>query len=271
MSFFYNKNGDNMKIYLDMIFMLNFCFDFILLLSVSIVLRRNISIKRLLLGSTLGGLSIFVLFMKINSFELFLIKFVISLLMLLVTFKYKDLKYTLRNLGFLYINSILLGGFLYFLNIQFSYKQEGLVFYHNGLSINFIFLIIISPIIIYIYIRQAKSLKNTYSLYHKVNIYFNNKVYKVNGFLDTGNKLKDPITNKPVIILKDNIIKNINDYYLIPYTTIKENGLIKCIKVDKIEISDVGTKENVLVGFIKNLKMEGIDCILNTTIMEGKC
>lgn len=101
MSFFYNKNGDNMKIYLDMIFMLNFCFDFILLLSVSIVLRRNISIKRLLLGSTLGGLSIFVLFMKINSFELFLIKFVISLLMLLVTFKYKDLKYTLRNLGFL--------------------------------------------------------------------------------------------------------------------------------------------------------------------------
>lgn len=271
MSFFYNKNGDNMKIYLDMMFMLNFCFDFILLLSVSIVLRRNISIKRLLLGSILGGLTIFILFIKINNLELFIIKFLISLLMLLVTFKYRNLKYTLRNLGFLYINSIVLGGFLYFLNVQFSYKQEGLVFYYNGLSINFIILIIISPLIIYIYIRQSISLKNTYSLYHKVNIYFNNKTYKVNGFLDTGNKLKDPTTNKPVIILKENIIKNIKDYYLIPYTTIKDKGVLKCIKVDKIEISDVGIKEKVLIGLIKNLKMEGIDCILNTAIMEEIC
>ena len=153
MPFSYNLNGDYMKIYLDAIFMLNFCFDFILLLSVSIILRRNISIKRLLLGSFIGGLSIFILFIKINNFELFILKFIISLIMLLITFKYRNLKYTLRNLGFLYMNSIILGGFLYFLNVQFSYKQEGLVFYHNGLSVNFIFLVIISPIIIYIYIR----------------------------------------------------------------------------------------------------------------------
>lgn len=258
-----------MKIYLDAIFILNFCFDFILLLSVSIILRRNISIKRLLLGSFIGGLSIFILFIKINNLELFLLKFVISLIMLLITFKYKNLKYTLRNLGFLYMNSIILGGFLYFLNVQFSYKQEGLVFYHNGLSVNFIFLVIISPIIIYIYIRQAKSLKNTYSLYHKVDIYFNNKKYKVNGFLDTGNKLKDPITNKPVIILKENIIKNIKEYRMIPYTTITNSGLIKCIKCD-IDIEEVGLKENVLVGLVKNLKMEGIDCILNTNLMGEK-
>ena len=170
-----------MKVYLDAIFMLNFCFDFILLLSVSIILRRNISIKRIIVGSLVGGLSIFLLFIKLNSFTLFIFKILISIIMILITFKYKNMKYTLRNLGYLYMSSIILGGFLYFLNIEFEYKQEGLIFYHNGLSINFIVLIILSPIIIYIYIRQAKSLRNNYSLYHKIDIYFNNKTYKLNG------------------------------------------------------------------------------------------
>lgn len=259
-----------MKVYLDVIFILNFCFDFILLLSVSIILRRNVSIKRLLLGSFIGGLSIFILFIKLNNIQLFLLKLLISLIMLLVTFKYKNIKYFLRNLGYLYMSSLILGGFLYFLNVEFSYKQEGLVFYHNGLSINYIVLIILSPIIIYIYIRQAKELKNTYSLYHKVNIYYNDKVYKLNGFLDTGNTLKDPLTKKSIMILKDNIIKKIDKFMLVPCTTISDNSLLKCIKVDMIEIKDVGTKKNVLVGLVKNLKMEGIDCILNTDLVEKK-
>ena len=259
-----------MKIYLDVIFIFNFCFDFILLLSVSIILRRNISIKRLLLGSIIGGLSIFILFIKLNSLELFLLKLLVSIIMILLTFKYKNIKYFLRNLGYLYMSSLILGGFLYFLNVEFSYKQEGLVFYHNGLSVNFIFLIILSPIIIYIYIRQAKNLKNTYSLYHKVNIYYKDKIYKLNGFLDTGNTLKDPITKKPIMILKDNIIKKIDEFSLIPCTTISDNSLIKCIKVDMIDIKDVGIKKNVLVGLVKNLKMEGIDCILNTNLMDKK-
>lgn len=188
--------------------------------------------------------------------------------MLLVTFKYKNMRYFLRNLGYLYMSSLVLGGFLYFLNVEFSYKQEGLVFYHNGLSINFIVLIILSPIIIYIYIRQAKELKNTYSLYHKVDIYYKDKIYKLNGFLDTGNILKDPVTKKPIIIIKDNIIKKIDKFTLIPCTTISDNNLIKCIKVDKIDIKNVGVKEKVLVGLVKNLKMEGIDCILNTNLMD---
>ena len=56
---------------------------------------------------------------------------------------------------------------------------------------------------------------------------------------------------------------------MIPYTTITNSGLIKCIKCD-IDIEEVGLKENVLVGLVKNLKMEGIDCILNTNLMGEK-
>ena len=54
------------------------------------------------------------------------------------------------------------------LNIEFSYKNNGLIFYHNGVSINVISILIISPILIYFYINEMKDLKNNYSKYYKV-------------------------------------------------------------------------------------------------------
>ena len=129
-----------MKIYLDLLFFLNFGFDFILLLVVSVILRRNVSLTRIVLGGLIGGLSIFILFLKINSFELFILKILISIIMILASFSYKNIKYFMKNFFFLYSASMILGGFLYFLNVQFSYKQEGLVFYHDGLSIQLLLL-----------------------------------------------------------------------------------------------------------------------------------
>lgn len=257
-----------MKIYLDLIFFLNFSFDFLLLLSVSFILRRNISIKRILFGALIGGLSIFLLFININDLLLFLFKVLVSIIMILVVFSYKNIKYTLKNLEYLYINSIVLGGFLYFLNNIFAYKHEGLIFYYEGLSINFLFLIIFSPIILYIYIKQLKELKISYSLYYKVDLYYD-KLYKLNAYLDTGNKLIDPITKKPVIIINDGIIKKIKKYRMIPYVTIDGNSLLKCIKIKKLEIKDIGIFNDVIIGISKNIKMEGIDCILNQSLMEG--
>ena len=91
--------------------------------------------------------------------------------MVIFTFGYKDIRYTLKNLFYLYTSSIILGGFLYLLNLEFSYKNTGLVFYYDGLSINFIVMIIMSPIIIFAYIKQGLELKNNYSNYYNIDIY----------------------------------------------------------------------------------------------------
>lgn len=261
-----------MKVYLDIIFLINFLFDSILLFTVSIMLRRNIKLRRIILGGIVGGLSTFTLFFKVNNLELFIIKFIISVLMILLTFKFKNLKYTLKNLAFLYMTSMVLGGFLYFLNCEFAYKKEGLIFYHNGLSINFIVLVIISPLILYTYIKQGQELKNTYSYYYKINIYLKNKIIKANAFLDTGNRLKDPYLNRPIIIINQKMIneKEISDFILVPMDTINKHTLLKCIKVDKIDIEGIGEKTNILIGVSPNkIKMEGIDCILGQSVLEG--
>lgn len=274
MSFFYTYFGDYMKIYLDIVFIINFTFDFLLLMSVSIILRRNVSIWRLILGSFIGSITIFILFLKINSLQLFFIKFVISILMNVITFKFINIRYTIKNVTFLYIASTILGGFLYMINNQFSYKQEGLIFYHDGLSINFITIFFLSPIIIYLYIKQIKNIKNNFSNYYKVDLYLkNNCVLRFNAFLDTGNKLMEPITKKPIILInRKDLIYDINEFkmFLVPYNTISENGLLTCIKVNKIIIDGIGERKNFLLGLTDNvIKINGINCILNSKLLEG--
>ena len=159
-----------MKIYIDLVLLLNFGFDLILLFGVAIILRRQTTLKRLLLGALVGSLTILSMFIEMSSLTLFLIKIIVSILMVLIVFGYHDIKYLGNNLFYLYTSSILLGGFLYFLNLQFSYKNEGLVFYFEGLSVNVIVLIILSPIIIYSYVKQGLLLKNHYSNYYNVDI-----------------------------------------------------------------------------------------------------
>ena len=257
-----------MKIYLDLVMILNFFSDFILLLSVKIILKRNIKLNKIILGSFIGGLSILLLFFNINSLFLFFTKIIISILMIITSFGYKNIKYTLVNFLYLYMSSIILGGFFYLLNIQFSYKHIGIIFINNGLSINFIFLLISSPIIIYIYIKQTKSLRYNYSNYYTIEIYLNRKKYKYTGYMDSGNTLTDTLTKKSVILIdKRKLLFNIKEFRLIPYMTISGSSMIKVIKITKLVFNNKEYK-NVLLGIIDKIELDGVDVILNRKLLE---
>lgn len=257
-----------MKIYLDLIMILNFALDFVLLLSVSLILKRNIKIIRIMFGAFIGGISILLLFMNINSLMLFLLKLLISIVMVLVTFKYRNIKYTLINLLYLYMSSVILGGFLYLLNLEFSYKHVGIIFYNNGLSVNFIFLIIFSPIILYIYIKQTKNLRYNYSNYYNIEIFMNKKKYKYTAYMDTGNVLVDTLTNKKVVLIdKRKLLFNIKEFRLIPYMSVGGSNMIKVIKIDKL-VFDNKEYSNVLLGIMDKISLDGVDVILNRKLLE---
>lgn len=255
-----------MKVYIDLILIINFGYDFLLLLSTSYLLKRNIKFKKIIIGSLFGSLSTLLLFINISSFILFLFKILISIVMLIITFSFKNYNYFFKNFIHLYINSIVLGGFLYLLNIQFSYKQVGLIFYHNGLSINFILLIILSPVIIYIYIKQIKSLKLNLNNYHKIEFDLLNH-YKLDGFLDTGNQLRSIYFNKGISIINKDIIKENMKYFYEPIYTINGNSMMKCFKIKSILIDNVEYK-NVIFGVSDEYFKMDVDIILNSKIWE---
>lgn len=262
-----------MKIYIDMVLLLNFGFDLLLLFSVGIVLRRQTTLKKLFVGALIGAVTILSMFINMNSIMLFFIKVIISLFMVIFTFGYKDIRYTLKNLFYLYTSSIILGGFLYLLNLEFSYKNTGLVFYYDGLSINFIVMIIMSPIIIFAYIKQGLELKNNYSNYYNIDIYLKSgRVIETTAFLDTGNKLVDPYKKRPIILLNSELLSPSileDNILLVPYDSLNNHGLLKCLIPEKIFIQGVGFRKNFLVGISnEKIKMDGIDCILNSRLIE---
>ena len=261
-----------MTIYIDLIFLINLVFDFLLLLTINIVLKRYSKIPKIFLGALFGSISLISLFIKFNAFMLFILKILLGLIMCLISFGYKNIKYTLYNIIYLYMTSIILGGFLYYLKIEFSYERDKLVFYYHGLSFSYIILIIIAPLILYVFIKSLKVLKEIKNYYYQVIIIFNND-YKLNitGFLDTGNKLIDPVTNKPIILINKKLIQSkikIHSPMYVPYNTIKGHELLECIKPKKIIVNNQELN-NYLVGLINNsIKLNGVECLLNYKILE---
>lgn len=245
-----------MTIYIDLVILLNYFFDVLILLTVNVTLKRNATLKRILLVSILGEISLLGLFLS-KAWLLVLLKLEISLLLNIFTFKYKDIFYTFTNLLYFYMISIILGGFIYFLKL-------------NHLS--YFLIILISPVIFYLYYKQSIYLKTTINKTYPLTIYFPNKrSLKLTGFIDTGNKLRDPVTKKWVILVNRKLLKGvirIRTPIYVPYHSLNNKGLVECIKPLKLVIEN---KEytNFLVGLMDSkIMINSTDCIINLEILE---
>lgn len=240
-----------MKVYLDIILIINFIFDFISILGTSIILKRNTKFSRIIIGSILGEISMLTIFIRFNPVELVLFKILISLLINYIVFNFKNIRFFSTNLYYFYLIELLLGGLLY-------------MFKSNNILLE----ILIGIIFIYIFINNIKKLKNNYNKYISIRLDINNNTYKLNAFLDTGNKLKDPYLNSPIIILNNNKF-NLNGDILVPYSTCNYNGLLKCIKGSNLYINDKKINKKFLIGLSNNINLDGVDCIFNEELMEG--
>lgn len=256
-----------MKIYLDLILILNFFLDFILLISVGLILKRKINIKLITISSFMGSLSILLLFINITSFELFILKILLSIIMILVGYPSKNIKYIFNNLIIFYITSIFLGGSLYVLNIEFSYKHTGLIFFNNGLSINMIVLLFLSPIIIYFYIKEQRNIRNKYNNYYSTNILINDKNIICTGYIDSGNTLT--FKGNPVILVNKKIVSFLKDNYkVIPYKVVNKIMMLKIYKCNMVIINN-HIFNNIYIGISEDdFNIDGVDVLLNNKLME---
>lgn len=182
---------------------------------------------------------------------LFIIKIIVSLVMIVIAFSFKNFKYFINNIIYLYLCSIILGGGLYLIK--------------NEAKLNFLIIIIMGPIILYLYIIQTKKLKNNYNNYYKVDLIYEGKIFKFTAFLDTGNKLKDQYKKRPIILIHTDKIKlDYDNSILVPYSTVSGTGILKCVVVDKIIIDDEKIINKPLVGLANDkFQIDGIDMILN--------
>lgn len=246
-----------MKMYIDLFFIFNVIIDYIIIMSTSILLKRRTSYIRMILSSLIGGISSLVLFTSLNKIVIEIVSIVI---MVLISFGYKGIRYLINNILYMYILSTLLGGIIYLFNIKVS----------NSMFLTYLIIIVISIEIMILYIKENKKMRSIYNNYYRVDIYFKDREkLSLIGFVDTGNNLYDPYKKRPVIIVPNKYIKE-DKYILVPYHTINGNGLLKCIKPDIIFIDGIGYKGNVLIGFSDSFNFgDGVDVILHKDIMRG--
>lgn len=246
-----------MEMYIDLFFIFNVIMDYIIIMSTNILLKRTTSYIRMILSSLIGGISSLVLFTSLNKIVIEIVSIVI---MVLISFGYKGIRYLINNILYMYILSTLLGGIIYLFNIKVS----------NSMFLTYLIIIVISIEIMLLYIKENKKMRSIYNNYYKVDIYFKDREkLSLIGFVDTGNNLYDPYKKRPVIIVHNKYIKE-DKYILVPYHTINGNGLLKCIKPDIIFIDGIGYKGNVLIGFSDSFNFgDGVDVILHKDIMKG--
>ena len=233
-------------------------FDFIILWSVKYILRRNISNKRLFISSLIGNLSLILIFNNYMFLFVVFYKIVLSIIIVLIAFGYKDFRYFKKNLLYFYLVSIILAGGMYILmsNIDLCY------FYY----------LIIGLVLFIIFIVSIKNLKINYSLYYKCSLYDKDNIkINVNAFLDTGNKMIDPYTFKSIVLVNRKQISrfNLDNPIYVPYNSLNNHGMLQCFNGFTLEIDGYKTN-NFLLGISDGeLLNDGIECILNLRLMEG--
>lgn len=260
-----------MTIYLDALFLLNFYFDFLLLLTVCITLKRNASLKRIALGAFIGSLSIITLFIPMSNLTLIFFKFFLGALMVSLTFKIKDKKYFLNNLAYFYMISTILGGFLYFWNLSFSEEVHGFIFVKKDISINYLFLILSSPVILYFYFKQRQEIEWYQNLIPVTIQIKNGPKLTLNAFLDTGNKLVDPVTKKKIILVNSSLLKGlvkIHSPMYVAYNSLNNHGLLKCFSLDFLEIFGHKSQDYLIGLSEQDLLKDGVECVLNSYCLK---
>ncbi len=247
-------------VYIDLLVIQNLFMNYVVLIGTSIVLNRITKLKKVFLSSVVGTISLIFLFFDIGKLLVFIITILFSFLMSLISFSYHSLIYTVKNIIYMYFMSMFLAGAIYLVNVNILPQIDNYL-------LNVIILMTITIIITIFYIKSMKNIKNNNSNYYVVDIYFKDKPkITMEAFLDTGNKLIDPYTTKPIILISKKKI-NINNQkkVLVPYNTIDNNGLLECIYAEKIYIHKVGYRNKIPIGLVDNINM---DCILNQKLLN---
>lgn len=189
-----------MQYYVEYIFAENFIIDFIMLYMTGNLIKKKIIFKRLTVASLIGAIYVILTFYIGKAFmTFFIVKFSVSVLMLMIAFDLKGALANVRVVICYYIVSLIVVGIIYALSYRFDKLTTKVIF----ISI-FLCYIMLKYFFYEIKIRKEKS----YYM-RNVSIEINDKSKSLKAFIDTGNELTDPITNKPVIIVNMESIKDI--------------------------------------------------------------
>ncbi|MBA4537601.1 sigma-E processing peptidase SpoIIGA [Bacillus aquiflavi] len=199
-----------MTVYLDVIWLLNFLFDSLLLYLTATILKRKILLWRVFAGGFVGSLIILLTITPLNTFTGHPIsKLCFSIVMILITFGYKRMRYFLTCLMTLYLFTFLIGGALigvhYFLKFDMKLSSSVMLSSIKGFGdpISWLFVLLGFPIAWHFSKQRLENIEMTKIQFDQlvnVTIFIHECSYQFIGLVDSGNQLYDPLTKIPVMV-----------------------------------------------------------------------
>ena len=284
-----------MTIYVDVVLIENLIMNYIILLATGLILKTKLKHLRLIIASLLGAVYSIVAYINfLEIYSNFFLKILLSVIIVYIAFNPQTMKKMWKSLLIFYLTSFVFGGAAFAL-IYIIRPQDILI--KNGLFLGTYPLktVILAAIVAFIVIITAFTIVKTKvtkkDMFCNIEIKLNGKILKTKALIDSGNMLKEPITNTPVVVIErsllyeylpkeilnhlDDIIggdlekipEEIRNQYisrlkLIPFSSLgKQNGMLIGIKPEYLKIikeEQEIKKENVILGiYNKSLTKKG--------------
>lgn len=259
-----------MTVYLDIIFLENFILNFIILYAVSLVIKEKAGCIKLMIASLIGASYVIIYYLiNFQSKWNLIFKIILSVVMVYISFMPKSFKEFIKQIIFFYLVSFVFGGaslgVIYMVNAGRISIRNGIIVGNYTLKTIFIG-VILAFTIITVAFKFVKNRISKKDLFCNIKIIINQSKINVKAVIDTGNFLKEPITNIPVIVVEKDILRNFvpkeilenienilggdlknipeniqNEYMsklkVIPFSSLgKQNGMLLGIKADGVVV-----------------------------------
>lgn len=297
-----------LTVYVDIILLENICMNFIILFATAYIVKIKTRYFRIFISSLIGAIYALLVYADILAiYTNIIMKILLSICMVYIAYKPKNLKGMLKELILFYLVSFALGGcafaLLYIVRPQDIFMKDGVYIGTYPLKIALLGGIT-GFIITYIAFKAVKTRISKNEIIYKAAIKLDEKEITINVMLDTGNMLKDPISNSPVVlveksklydILPNNLLENtknilggewneeeynLNTYRtklrIIPFTSVgKQNGMMVGIKADEIKIitdvDEIINKNAIICVYEKTFSKTGkYSGLIGIDMLEGK-
>ncbi|GAA0734612.1 sigma-E processing peptidase SpoIIGA [Clostridium oceanicum] len=240
-----------MVIYLDVLIFQNFIVNLFLLVVTSQTLKISKKILSYVLAAFLGSLYVLVIiYPSLNFFSSIIFKILVAFFIVWIAFRKNNIFFNLKATAIYICYSMIIAGICIFMECSYNSSSFNIIignFSYKKLLMALMILYIVASKVVW-FIKDRKDISQ---FIYDVNIVLNNRITKVKAFLDTGNELREPATNLPVIIVDREVFLNINlddyDKFYIPYSVINgHSGNLKGFKPEGIYIGD--EKKQAIIG-----------------------
>ena len=245
-------------LYIDVIFFINCVMDLLILYILKKLLKLQTTLMKMMIASIVGALwACFVVLFPFlpRILEWIFTYTLISGIMIRIAFSPPNIKSLCTGIAGIYLSAVILGGIMYGL---YQYTRTGRYIEHllNGEiveSIPMLVLILIAAgggwLGIYLWKTIVTCYKHKKNIY-QVTLYYRGKSIRTVGLMDTGNRLYEPTTQKPVSIMTDvtarKLCQTVASVCYIPYQAVgTKSGLLPAIYLDELEIEQDGIKRIV--------------------------